>query len=102
MSDERRVVSLLSERVLCAFCVLTLVRPYFCSDTSQSHNYKMLRFFCVCLTTSSIHLSLVSSAIDRGTYDDHGAMSVTSRVHCGPEGLTFEVGTPSPPVTQIS
>ena len=50
---------------------------------------------------------VVRSAFDRGAPDDHGAMSVTSGVHLGPDEENLEVGAPlalswaSPHVVQI-
>ena len=54
-----------------------------------------------------VFATVVSSVFDRGAPDDHGAMSVTSGVHHGPEEKHLEVGAPlaltraSPNVTQI-
>ena len=46
------------------------------------------------MATTRLTSLLVSSAFDRGDPDDHGAMSVTSGVHHGPEEEHLEVGAP--------
>ena len=59
------------------------------------------------MATKFCQAELFSSAIDRGGHGGHGAMSVTSGVHHGPEEEHLEVGAPlaltraSPHVVQI-
>ena len=76
------------------------------SLTSLSQKYKIFRVFS-CIRPPPDSRALVRSAFDRGAPDDHGAMSVTSGVHHGPEEKHLEVGAPlaltraSPNVAQI-